>query len=149
MLENVNKKYVLYAIAVIVFIIVCYICYVYFTKKSTQSNDEYVANRRYKEGELKSAELILFYVDWCPHCKTAKPEWDKVKEQYQGKSINGYTILMTEHNCTEESAGNEELLNRYKIEGYPTIKLLKDNQIIEFDAKPTQDNLEQFLNTAL
>lgn len=149
MLENVNKKYVLYAIAVIVFIIVCYICYVYFTKKSTQSNDEYVANRRYKEGELKSAELILFYVDWCPHCKTAKPEWDKVKEQYQGKSINGYTILMTEHNCTEDSAGNEELLNRYKIEGYPTIKLLKDNQIIEFDAKPTQDNLEQFLNTAL
>jgi len=149
MLENVNKKYVLYAIAVIVFLIVCYICYVYFTKKSTQSNDEYVANRRYKEGELKSAELILFYVDWCPHCKTAKPEWDKVKEQYQGKSINGYTILMTEHNCTEESAGNEELLNRYKIEGYPTIKLLKDNQIIEFDAKPTQDNLEQFLNTAL
>lgn len=149
MLENVNKKYVLYAIAVIVFIIVCYICYVYFTKKSTESNDEYVANRRYKEGELKSAELILFYVDWCPHCKTAKPEWDKVKEQYQGKSINGYTILMTEHNCTEDSAGNEELLNRYKIEGYPTIKLLKDNQIIEFDAKPTQDNLEQFLNTAL
>ena len=149
MLENVNKKYVLYAIAVIVFIIVCYICYVYFTKKSTQSNDEYVANRRYKEGELKSAELILFYVDWCPHCKTAKPEWDKVKEQYQGKAINGYTILMTEHNCTEDSAGNEELLNRYKIEGYPTIKLLKDNQIIEFDAKPTQDNLEQFLNTAL
>ena len=149
MLENVNKKYVLYAIAVIVLIIVCYICYVYFTKKSTQSNDEYVANRRYKEGELKSAELILFYVDWCPHCKTAKPEWDKVKEQYQGKSINGYTILMTEHNCTEDSAGNEELLNRYKIEGYPTIKLLKDNQIIEFDAKPTQDNLEQFLNTAL
>ena len=56
---------------------------------------------------------------------------------------------MTEHNCTEESAGNEELLNRYKIEGYPTIKLLKDNQIIEFDAKPTKDNLEQFLNTAL
>lgn len=149
MLENVNKKYVLYAIAVIVFIIVCYICYEYFTKKSTQTSDEYVANRRYKEGELNSAELILFYVDWCPHCKTAKPEWDKVKEQYQGKSINGYTILMTEHNCTEESAGNEELLNRYKIEGYPTIKLLKDNQIIEFDAKPTKDNLEQFLNTAL
>ena len=149
MLENVNKKYVLYAIAVIVLILVCYICYVYFTTKSTQSNDEYVTNRRYKEGELKSAELILFYVDLCPHCKTAKPEWDKVKEQYQGKSINGYTILMTEHNCTEDSAGNEELLNRYKIEGYPTIKLLKDNQIIEFDAKPTQDNLEQFLNTAL
>ena len=24
---------------------------------------------------LKNAELMLFYVDWCPHCKTAKPEW--------------------------------------------------------------------------
>ena len=28
----------------------------------------------YSGSDGKNAELILFYVDWCPHCKTAKPE---------------------------------------------------------------------------
>jgi hypothetical protein len=30
-----------------------------------------------------------------------------------------------------------------------TIKLLKDNQVIEYDAKPTKSTMEQFLNTVL
>jgi thiol-disulfide isomerase/thioredoxin len=97
----------------------------------------------------KQAELMLFYVDWCPHCKTAKPEWDNLKTAYENKTINGYTIIFTEHNCTNENAEVEELMNKYKIEGYPTIKLLKDNQIIEYDAKPTKSTMEQFLNTVL
>ena len=41
------------------------------------------------------------------------------------------------------------MINSYKIEGYPTIKLLKDGQVIEYDAKPTKETLTQFLNTVL
>ena len=41
------------------------------------------------------------------------------------------------------------MMNQYNIEGYPTIKLLKDGQIIEYDAKPSKDTLNQFLNTVL
>jgi thioredoxin-like negative regulator of GroEL len=40
-------------------------------------------------------------------------------------------------------------MNQYGIEGFPTIKMLKDGQIIEFDAKPTKENLEQFINTVV
>ena len=97
----------------------------------------------------KQAELMLFYVDWCPHCKTAKPVWDELKTEYQNKTINGYNVLFTEINCTTETAEIEKLIAKYNIEGYPTIKLLKDGQIIEYDAKPTKDTLVQFLNTAL
>ena len=96
-----------------------------------------------------SAEMILFYVDWCPHCKTAKPEWDQVKAEYQDKTINGYKVIFTEINCTNESAEIENVIKTYKIEGYPTIKLIKDGQIIEYDAKPTKATMEQFLNTVL
>jgi thiol-disulfide isomerase/thioredoxin len=96
-----------------------------------------------------NAELILFYVDWCPHCKTAKPEWDSLKSQYEGKTINGYNVIFTEYNCTNESAEIEQLMNKFKIEGYPTVKLIKDNQIIEYDAKPTKATMEEFLNTVL
>jgi hypothetical protein len=40
-------------------------------------------------------------------------------------------------------------MNKYNIEGFPTIKLLKDGQIVEFDAKPTRETLNEFLNTVL
>jgi hypothetical protein len=43
----------------------------------------------------------------------------------------------------------EKLMNKFKVEGYPTIKLLKDGQVIEYDAKPSKDTLIQFLNTVL
>jgi len=97
----------------------------------------------------KTAELMLFYVDWCPHCKTAKPEWDQVKTEFQGKTVNGHQILFKEINCTEESPENEKLMNTYNIKGYPTVKLVKDGQVVEFDAKPTKSTLTQFLNSAV
>lgn len=97
----------------------------------------------------KTAELLLFHTEWCPHCKKAMPDWKSLKSEYEGKQINGYKLVFTEHNCTNESEEIEELLEKYKIEGYPTIKLLKDNQIIEYDAKPTKSTILQFLNTVL
>jgi thiol-disulfide isomerase/thioredoxin len=97
----------------------------------------------------KEVELMIFSVDWCPHCKTAKPEWEKVKSEYSGKQVNGYTILFTEINCTNESPQVTKLMDQFKIEGYPTIKMVKDGQVIEFDAKPTYSNLTQFINTAI
>jgi len=100
-------------------------------------------------GNGKEAELMLFYVDWCPHCKTAKPEWENLKQEYQGKTINGYSLLFTEINCTNESPEVEKMIHTYKIEGYPTIKLIKDGQVIEYDAKPTKATLVQFLNSVL
>lgn len=95
------------------------------------------------------AELLFFYADWCPHCKTAKPVWEELKSEYENKTINGYRVVFTEINCTSETAEVEQMMNKYHIEGFPTIKLLKDGQIVEYDAKPTKATLEQFLNTVL
>ena len=97
----------------------------------------------------KEAEIMMFSTDWCPHCKASKPEWDQVKAEFNGKNVNGYKVLFTDVNCTTETPETEKLMTQYKVEGYPTIKLLKDGQIIEFDAKPTKDNLTKFLNTVL
>jgi thiol-disulfide isomerase/thioredoxin len=107
------------------------------------------ANGSSNSGPSKQAELMFFYADWCPHCKTAKPIWNELKTEYQNKTINGYQVLFTEVNCTSESAETEQMMNKYNIEGFPTIKLLKDGQIIEYDAKPSKDTLNEFLNTVL
>jgi thiol-disulfide isomerase/thioredoxin len=137
-----------------IFIIVLILClFAYYTyKQYSKSTTTFYANRENipkDQNSNKTATLMLFYVDWCPHCKTAKPEWDAIKDQYDGKMINGYTIYFEEHNCTNETDEVSQLMDKYTIEGYPTIKLIKDNQIIEYDAKPTKSTMEQFLNTVL
>jgi thiol-disulfide isomerase/thioredoxin len=124
----------------------------YVYSKYISNNTTYNANREHdaiNSDSNKVATMMLFYVDWCPHCKTAKPEWENLKSEYEGKQINGYTIAFTEYNCTTESPETDELMNRYKIEGYPTIKLIKDNEVVEYDAKPTKSTMEQFLHTVL
>ena len=137
---------------VILFVIVGLIVAYYSYKQYIASKTTFHANREHIPKDInsnKTATLMLFYVDWCPHCKTAKPEWDTLKSEYETKTINGYNLSFVEHNCTNETAETTELMNKYNIEGYPTIKLVKDNQIIEYDAKPTKSTMEQFLNTVL
>ena len=131
-------------ITALALILITYYIYTNYINKTT-----YSPNREGMTDTNKQATLMLFYVDWCPHCKTAKPEWDSLKSEYEGKTINGYTMDFVEYNCTNEDKETEELMNKYKIEGYPTIKLLKDNQVIEYDAKPTKATMSQFLTTVL
>jgi len=124
----------------------------YYTYKQYADKTSFHANRENipkDQNSNKTATLMLFYVDWCPHCKTAKPEWENLRTEYEGKSINGYNLMFVEHNCTNENDEVSQLMDKYNIEGYPTIKLVKDNQIIEYDAKPTKSTMEQFLNTVL
>jgi len=146
-----SSSTIMYVAAAIVFIIIAVFVYYQFVKPALSPS--YSANREKNQAEegnsLKEAELMFFYVDWCPHCKTAKPDWEEVKSEYENKTINGYRIIFTEINCTNESEEVEKLMNKYKIEGYPTIKLLKDGQIIEYDAKPSKDTIIQFLNNVL
>lgn len=94
----------------------------------------------------KRADLYLFYTDWCPHCKKTKPEWVQLKKKYEnGKKVNGYTLNFIDVDCE----ANKDLADKFDINGYPTIKLVKGNQVIEFDAKPDVKTLEQFLSTVL
>jgi thiol-disulfide isomerase/thioredoxin len=152
MMQRISGLMTWQTIAIIIVILLLSMFAYYTYKQYADSKTNFYANRENvpkDENSNKTATLMLFYVDWCPHCKTAKPEWESLKSQYDGKMINGYTISFIEYNCTTESDEISQLMDKYSIEGYPTIKLLKDNQVIEYDAKPTKTTMEQFLNTVL
>lgn len=99
------------------------------------------------KGGDKSAEILFFYTDWCPHCTSAKPEWNSFKAGTT--TVNGYKITFNEINCTKETPKSESMMEKYKVEGFPTIKLLANGKVYDFDAKPTKQTLTQFVNTVL
>jgi thioredoxin-related protein len=110
----------------------------------------------------KTATIMMFYVDWCPHCKTAKPEWGEFKKSYEGTQINGYKLKCVSINCTEDSPGNYKdeitsasantasLIKKHNIQSYPTIKLVIDGgETVEFDSKITKQSLNTFVKTVI
>ena len=107
----------------------------------------YIYNRFHKKPEpsnkpVLTADVYYFYTTWCPYCVKARPEWDKFETYWKDKKKNGYTLLFSEIDCDK----NESLASKYDVETYPCIKLIKDGKIYDYDAKPTLENLNKFLN---
>lgn len=150
--SNINTSTLLIIGSIILFAIIAVVYYFYYiapSKAKYHANNEHVPIGNEGLSAGKHAELMFFFADWCPHCKAAKPIWNDLKTEYEDKTINGYKVTFTEVDCSEESPEVEKLMNQYNIEGYPTIKLLKDGQVIEYDAKPSKEMLNKFLNTVL
>jgi len=108
----------------------------------------YLLQRRLKKSKTTSntpkvGEFFYFYTSWCPYCKKAFVEWNKFKAEWNYKTIDGYTLKFQEVDCDI----NEALASKYNVTTYPTIKLVKDDLVIDYDAKPTVDSLTLFLST--
>lgn len=97
-----------------------------------------------KKTESKVGDLYFFYTMWCPHCKRARSEWDKVKTEWSMKKPEGFTLYFHEIDCDVD----ENLCTKYNVTKYPTIKLIKGDEIIDFDAKPTLYSLNLFLQSS-
>ena len=139
-------------IVVVILIALFGAAYYYFVlRKKHMEPFEYSMNREPSSSSdsEKRAELLFFFATWCPHCVKAKPEWDAALADVDGKTINGYAVKFKAIDCTSESAESEKMIEKYKVEGYPTIKLIKDGQVIEYDAKVSKSTIDEFLNTML
>jgi thiol-disulfide isomerase/thioredoxin len=134
---------------VFVLIIVFLIAAIYTYKRyvSPRMKPNYVANNEYIQGaELPtSVDMYYFYTTWCPHCKKSMPVWQNLKKDIGDNKIKGSRINFLEVDCDKDT----ELADKFNVKSYPTIKLVKGNQIIEYDAKPHKDTLMEFLNTSL
>ena len=146
-----GRKIILILFAVVLLIMAIH--YVWKNYVSPKLNPTYVANKEFVTGDNDTsnvAHLKMFVVDWCPYCKKAEPVWDDFAKENTGAVVGGYKLSFEKVNCTnEDDADVKSIQNQYNIEGYPTIKLIKDNEVIEYDAKPDKDTLQQFLQTVL
>jgi len=97
----------------------------------------------------EDVQVYFFYADWCPHCTKAKPEWNTFKSEFDGKEMNGNKIQAIEVDCTETTPQNSPLIQKFNVDSFPTIKMMKSDKQIDFDSKVTSSSLSQFVNSML
>lgn len=155
-----NTKVIMILVVTSLFIALAF--WVYNTYIVPKLQPDFADNKEFisKDSEddpINTAQIYMFYTDWCPHCKKAMKEtgedasWKPIRSKYNNKTINGVKVTFNEINGEKEETAlnNFEKKHDIVIGGYPSIYLVKGNSIIEFEADINRDNLSKFLNTAL
>jgi thiol-disulfide isomerase/thioredoxin len=139
------KTFLMILLVSIIFIIAA--IYTYKQYVTPRTNPSYVANKEYiaESDPSNVVDLYFFYTNWCPHCKTAKPIWSSFKDEIGENKVKGYKINFIEVDCEKETS----VADKFNVVGYPTIKLIKGNEIVEYDAKPDKATLLEFLESSL
>lgn len=142
-----SKQFFVIVVLTAVFVTIGVYYYKNYVKKNIDR--EYVPNKEFmpgpRPGEIPTVDMYFFYTKWCPYCKKAKPIWKLFKEQIGDKFIKDTKVNFIEVDCEKDTL----TADKYDIKGYPTIKLVNGNKVIEYDAKTDIDTLHQFLNTSI
>ncbi|XP_069561618.1 protein disulfide-isomerase A4 [Brachyistius frenatus] len=80
--------------------------------------------------EGRDTVLVEFYAPWCGHCKQFAPEYEKIAETLKG---NDPPVPVAKVDATVAS----EVAGKFEVSGYPTIKILKNGEPVDYDGDRT------------
>ncbi|KAL1214582.1 Protein disulfide isomerase-like 1-2 [Cardamine amara subsp. amara] len=63
--------------------------------------------------------VVEFYAPWCGHCKNLAPEYEKAASE-----LSSLGLVLAKIDASEEV--NKGVANEYKIQGFPTLKILRN-----------------------
>lgn len=86
------------------------------------------------------ASFTMYYADWCPHCKTVKPEFADFSKRgvvtVNGKNV---AVAMVEESDKEKMAGKN-------VKGFPTfLYQTAAGETVEYSGPRTRDGWMDFL----
>ena len=91
-------------------------------------------------------EIILYYANWCGHCKTFKPEWQKIKTHIDGLNKTNKMVSYKEY----EADADTKVIEKDQIQGFPTIRFNLGGQAVDYDGPRESDAvLNSLLNSPI
>lgn len=100
-------------------------------------NNKNPINKFFKDIDPNLPTIILYFKDWCGHCKQFKPVWKEFINITDKKSIN---IVMTD---------NDDIIRENNIDGFPTVELQINGNKATFNGDRSIRGLADFTNAAL
>lgn len=93
------------------------------------------ADKQTTPTSVKDYKFVMYYANWCPHCKTAIPEWNGMGAT---QTIGGQKVQIEKYDCAVEG---KEICKAKNIEGYPTFHLYGPGEklISEMDGEFSRD----------
>ena len=83
----------------------------------------------------------MFYADWCGHCKTLKPVW---KEAAEKANKDKKKMIMID--VGGKTADQQALIDKYQIDGFPTIMVFQNGKPEPYSGKRDVDAFLKALN---
>jgi thiol-disulfide isomerase/thioredoxin len=113
-------------------LIVLFLLYRKYLKEGFESSCENLEN------DIKEdKKLVLFYADWCGHCKKLKPIWDDAANEADNKMIKV--------NVGDGKPEQKKVMEKYNIKGFPTILMFEDGKNKgQFEKRDKESFLEYF-----
>tara|TARA_A100001015_G_scaffold244245_1_gene279605 strand:+ start:1050 stop:1526 length:477 start_codon:yes stop_codon:yes gene_type:complete len=128
--------------------ILLFSCIAYLIYTKLINENKHLSNREFIKKNKNNNDVIIyfFFTEWCPYCKKALPEWEKFTDYVNNiNESNDYNVKLINIDCDKD----KKTADKYKIEGYPSIKLLYKGNEYDYEAKVENENLIKFLETSI
>lgn len=127
MFSKKNQKLILWATIVV-------LLYIFIIKPMLKNTEGF--NGNLNEGLPK---LVNFNTSWCGYSKKLQPVWDQLAQEADTTKVE-----IIDLKCDTDSA-SEDLCASEGIQGYPSIRLYKNGQKIDYTGERSVPALKQFL----
>ena len=90
--------------------------------------------------------VALFWADWCPHCVSFKPTFEKVASDLAGTTtkVTNKKLRFEKVDCVALAP----LAKKYGVQGYPTIKIIRgDDDMDEYTGSRDETTFSESMQT--
>jgi len=98
---------------------------------------------RYEGFEGSSKQVIICKADWCGHCKTAAPEFQKLMAASPITLKDGSKAVVKILDADKDKSE----IGKYKVRGFPTILIADGSKVTEYPGQRNASGVIDFLNS--
>lgn len=117
-------------------------------RKIGQRKRKFAARKTAKAKTMKKRPLIIgkVYANWCGHCQTLKPEWQRMENDIrQMPRMNHIVFVAIEESEKDKLAKFKAQRAGLQVSGYPTIFSHNGQKYNYYHGSPNAESLKQWV----